>query len=80
MMFLFEYTDIFCGELNYSFLGKFCVKAKTEKGAARILARYLSISYRYDKALELYTSKTKLSAFYAMPEAFNSEGEYKLIN
>lgn len=64
--FYFEYTDLFCGELNYGFLSRYAVKARTEKGAARILAKYIGIKYRYDVGREVYLSKSRLTAFYAV--------------
>ena len=40
-------TDLFCGELNYSYVTKFKVKANTVRGAVHKLARVTGLSFRH---------------------------------
>lgn len=61
-----EFTDLFCGELNYSFLERYLVTAKSQLGAVQKLARYYGLNFRKyydydDKAI--YHSKSQLTGF-----------------
>lgn len=54
-------TDLFCGELNYSFVEKLRIKAKTERGAVIKAGKYFGLKYRKDYE-SVYHSTSKLSA------------------
>ena len=53
-------TDLFCGELNYSFVTKLRVSATTERGAVCKVSKIAGLNFRkqYD---EVYHSTTKLT-------------------
>lgn len=53
-------TDLFCGELNYSTVTKFKVKANTERGAVCKISRYTGLNFRkyFD---DVYHSTSKLT-------------------
>jgi len=53
-------TDLFCGELNYSYVTKFKVKANTVRGAVHKLARLTGLSFRYYDC-DVYLSTSKLT-------------------
>lgn len=46
--FYFEMTDTFGGELNYSWIRKFKVKAKSIRGALQIISRMTGFNFRKD--------------------------------
>lgn len=59
--FLIYITDLFGGELNYSSVTKFRVKAKTERGAVCKVSRYTGLNFRAYITGEEYHSTSKLS-------------------
>lgn len=54
--FLIYITDTFGGELNYSWVTKFKVKANTERGAVCKVAKETGLNFRNDFA-EIYKAK-----------------------
>lgn len=44
--FYFEVTDTFGGELNYCWLSRFIIEAKTLRGALMILSRHTGLNFR----------------------------------
>lgn len=62
-----EFTDLFCGELNYSFVHRFVIFAKSELGASQMLSRELGLNFRkqYGSADDcaIYHSTSKLSGY-----------------
>lgn len=59
-----EVTDLFNGELNYSFVQRYLIKAKSERGAIQKLARELGLNFRiaYDNVCDrVYFSTSKLT-------------------
>ena len=61
-----EVTDLFCGELNYSFCHRFKIYAKTELGAINRLARHTGLNFRKqfgsaDNNMSVYHSTSKLT-------------------
>ena len=44
----FELTDTFCGELNYSWLHRFEVTAKSMRGALQKLSRETGFNFRFN--------------------------------
>jgi hypothetical protein len=65
-LFYIEYTDLFGGELNYSFVNRFKIQAKSLKGAIIKLSKHLGLNFNlycdYGDCL-IYHSKTKLSGY-----------------
>ena len=60
-----DYTDLFCGELNYSFIGRYTIRASSFQGAVTVFSKYINLNFRvyYKEAFEaIYWSKSKLSA------------------
>jgi beta-xylosidase len=53
-------TDLFCGSLNYSFVTKFIVTAKSERGAVQKMSRLTGLNFRHYFG-EIYHSTTKLT-------------------
>ena len=53
-------TDLFAGELNYSYVTKFVVTANTERGAVCKVSKEVGLNFRkqYD---EIYHSTSKLT-------------------
>lgn len=47
-LYFVELTDTFGGEANYSWVRRIICRAKSEKGAARILARETGLNFRFD--------------------------------
>lgn len=47
-MFSFEYTDLYAGEANYSWIKRFNVKANTQLGALRKVSKELGCSFKSD--------------------------------
>ncbi len=45
-LFYIEYTDLFGGELNYSFVRRFKIQAKTFKGALCKISKHLGINFK----------------------------------
>jgi len=43
-----ELTDTFAGEANYSWVQRFKVTAKSQRGAIQKLSRKIGLNYRYD--------------------------------
>lgn len=58
--FLIYTTDLFCGELNYSYVTKYKILANSERGAVVKLSKYLGLNFRkqYD---DVWYSKSKLT-------------------
>lgn len=56
-IFLIYLTDMFGGELNYSWVTKLQVKANTERGAVGKVARLTGLHFR-NKYGEIYVSKS----------------------
>lgn len=53
-------TDVFCGELNYSYVTKFKVNANTERGAVCKVSRCTGLSFRHQYQ-EVWYSTSKLT-------------------
>ena len=65
-VFLIEYTDLFGGELNYSFKYVYRIQARTYLGAVRKFSKYMDLKFRiyYTSAdHSIYHSSSKLSGF-----------------
>jgi hypothetical protein len=43
-----ELTDLYCGELNYSFVKRYTTKAKSIQGAITKLAKITGLNFRAD--------------------------------
>lgn len=62
-----EVTDLFCGELNYSFVQRFTVESVSIRGAIAKLSRHIGLNFRcyfnggYDA---IYHSTSKLTGVY----------------
>lgn len=64
-------TDLFCGELNYSYVTKFKVSANTVRGAVNKLARVTGLSFRYHGG-DVYHSTSNLTGLVVDCEEFPS--------
>jgi hypothetical protein len=53
-------TDLFGGDLNYSFVTKFIVTAKSERGAVQKMSRLTGLNFRHYFG-EIYYSTSKLT-------------------
>jgi beta-xylosidase len=53
-------TDLFCGDLNYSFVTRFIVTAKSERGALQKMARLTGLNFRHYHG-DIYHSTSKLT-------------------
>ena len=51
-------TDLFCGNLNYSYVTKFKVRANTERGAVHKIAKETGLSFRHQYC-EIWHSTTR---------------------
>ena len=64
MLFYVEVTDLFCGELNYSYVHRFLVTAKSQLGAMQKLSRNYGLNFRmhHDYGFDsIYHITTKLT-------------------
>jgi len=65
MEYFAELTDLFGGELNYSYVHRFKVKASSKRGAIGKLSREIGLHFRtaWDAGdIRVYHSKSTLSA------------------
>jgi hypothetical protein len=53
-------TDLFGGNLNYSFVTKFIVTAKSERGAVQKMSRLTGLNFRHYHG-DIYHSTSKLT-------------------
>jgi hypothetical protein len=53
-------TDLFGGDLNYSFVTKFIVAAKSKRGALQKMSRLIGLNFRHYSG-EIYHSTSKLT-------------------
>lgn len=53
-------TDLFCGDLNYSFVTKLVVKANTERAAVCKVSRLTGLNFRHQYD-EIWHSTSKLT-------------------
>lgn len=44
--YIVEYTDLFGGDLNYSFIERYIITAKNMRGAINKLSRHLGVNFR----------------------------------
>tara|TARA_B100000768_G_scaffold168165_1_gene172828 strand:+ start:817 stop:1086 length:270 start_codon:yes stop_codon:yes gene_type:complete len=62
-----ELTDLYCGELNYSFIKRYTTKAKSIQGAISKLSKITGLNFRADFKASyeaVYHSTTKLTGAY----------------
>lgn len=62
-----ELTDMFCGELNYSFVKRYTTQAKSIQGAIGKLSREVGLHFRADFKSNydaIYHSTSKLTGVY----------------
>jgi len=63
-----EVTDLYCGELNYSWIHRYHVKASSKLGAIRKISRLYGLNFRsysdYDCSSGIYHSTSKLTGVY----------------
>jgi len=62
-IFYVEVTDLFCGELNYSWINRFHVEAYSSLGAIRKIARHYNLNFRFHSE-GIYHSTTKLTGVF----------------
>jgi hypothetical protein len=58
-----EVTDLFCGEMNYSWISRFHVKATSPLGAIRKIARHYNLNFR-SHSEGIYHSTSKLTGVF----------------
>lgn len=51
-LYIVEMTDTFCGEANYCWVKRVCVKASTNRGAIRKAAAHFGVSGRIRKTMD----------------------------
>ena len=69
-------TDLFCRELNYSYVTRFNVKARTVRGAVSKVAKYTGLNFRLynDHNYEpIYHSTSKLTGLVVEIEPYHIE-------
>ena len=77
-IFYFEYTDLFNGECNYSWIRRYRIKASSTRGAVNILSKYLRVSsFRFDGGF-MWVSRSGNTGFYEIEEHEISYGEERL--
>lgn len=62
--YIVELTDLFCGELNYSYVTRYAIAANTIQGAIGKLAKYTGLNFRKyygDDEDAIYHTTSKLS-------------------
>ena len=62
-----ELTDLFCGELNYSYIRRYQTKSKSIRGAINKLSRVTGLNFRvqYNNDYDaIYWSKSALTGVY----------------
>lgn len=74
--FYFEMTDTFGGELNYSWMKRFEVSAKSLKGALQKLSRETGFNFRFDGSV--YRAKRACVALYEL-EFIHAEWQGKKL-
>lgn len=75
-VFYFDYTDLYGGVLNYSWVTRLKVKATTLRGAVNILSRHIGVGgFRYDGIK--YVSRSGCTAFYEIEWAQDMKDEHK---
>jgi hypothetical protein len=65
--YLAEVTDLFCGEMNYSYLNKHEIEANSLLGAIQKLSRMYGLNFRKQYGTDwegLYHSTSKLTGLY----------------
>jgi hypothetical protein len=73
-----EVTDLFCGEMNYSFIKRFNTTAKSERGAMQKLSRHTGLNWRKycdDGDGAIYHTTSKLSGAYVQEYELNVREE-----
>jgi beta-xylosidase len=74
-MFLITMTDLFCGELNYSYVARYVTTASTPRGAITKLSKLTGLNFRNyldgifseDGESVIYHSTSKLTAAIVEP-------------
>lgn len=69
--FHFEMTDTFGGEMNYCWIERFTVKAKTELGAIRKLSKETGFNFRKDGFV--YRAKRACIAAYILEHEIDQD-------
>ena len=80
-IYMVTYTDLFSGELNYSTVSRYSVKAKSFLGAIRIMSKYLGLNFRLylnNYFAKVYHSVSKSSA--VIIELFDDNESEELEN
>lgn len=73
-LYFVELTDTFGGEVNYSWVQRIICRAKSEKGAARILARETGLNFGFDGVK--YVSKSGATCAFIEDYDPDSHSEY----
>jgi hypothetical protein len=71
-----ELTDTFAGEANYSWVTRFKVKAKSQRGAIQKLSREIGLNYRYDGVR--YNSKSGATCIFI--DEYDSQNHEHYLN
>jgi hypothetical protein len=71
-----ELTDTFAGEANYSWITRFKVKAKSQRGAIQKLSREIGLNYRYDGVR--YNSKSGATCIFI--DEYDSQTHEQYLN
>ena len=78
MKFYFEMTDTFCGELNYCWLHRFAIEAKSLHGALMKLSRETGFNFKFDGMV--YRAKRACVAAYVLDHEVDKEWEEKSVH
>lgn len=77
--FFVEMSDLFCGELNYSYITRFKIHAKTERGAISKLAKYTGLKFRAYIRNEVYHSTSKSTGATIEPFNIGLHSDFEVI-
>lgn len=82
-IFAVEETDLFCGEANYTYVRRYLVKAKSERGVASVMAKYCGLNFRLDGDYgdcKRYHSKSNLTVIFISLHDEEDTNEYEKLN